>query len=148
MVLKKNKKKNFFNSLIGLMIKNGNKQKCQEILYKAIKNTSTIAGINAISVLRTIFKRLCVFVEIKTIKQKKRIRVIPKYLNYNRRLFLTSKLLLNSVVGDKKRRPFHQKLTEEFLLLINSPKKAKSFLKKKEYEKTATKHKANCNYRW
>jgi ribosomal protein S7 len=68
-------------------------------------------------------------------------------LSGNRRLHVSTRLLLASVNDNSSRKSVEKKLTDELLSLIKGTK-SKTYLKKVENEKIALKNKSNAHYRW
>lgn len=138
---------NLYFSLIGLLIKNGKKTKAQKVVNNSLLNCAKTTNLSIPAILNLIFKKILVFTEIKTIKQRKKTTIIPKMLSGNRRLHVSTRLLLASVNDNSSRKSVEKKLTDELLSLIKGTK-SKTYLKKVENEKIALKNKSNAHYRW
>jgi len=142
-----NKNETFYNKFLGSLIKNGNKSAAKRILDKSLEIVSERSKILPSMVLRKIFPKLHCYLEIKKIKIRKNIHIVPYPLTSKRQNFLKVKWILDYVKKNKRRVNMSQKLATEFLNIIKN-KKAKILLTKNSINREAVANKSNLHYRW
>jgi len=142
-----NKNETFYNKFLGSLIKNGNKSAAKRILDKSLEIVSERSKILPSMVLRKIFPKLHCYLEIKKIKIRKNIHIVPFPLTSKRQNFLKVKWILDYVKKNKRRVNMSQKLATEFLNIIKN-KKAKILLTKNSINREAVANKSNLHYRW
>jgi ribosomal protein S7 len=86
-----NKNETFYNKFLGSLIKNGNKSAAKRILDKSLEIVSERTRISPSFVLRKIFPKLHCYLEIKKIKIRKNIHIVPFPLTSKRQNFLKIK---------------------------------------------------------
>lgn len=150
MLKKKNpgKKRNLlYYKFLGRLIKKGKITKAKKILDTALFKTSKNLKISNNFVLYKIFFHLNSFVELKRVKKKKQINMVPFPISFSRRIYLALKWLLLSVKLNKARISFTTKLSIEFNKLVKGiPSNA---LKLKLLNNSqAYKYKSNAHFRW
>jgi len=142
-----NKNETFYNKFLGSLIKNGNKSAAKRILDKSLEIVSERTRITPSFVLRKIFPKLHCYLEIKKIKIRKNIHIVPFPLTSKRQNFLKIKWILDYVKKNNRRVDMSQKLATEFLNIIKN-KKAKILLTKNSINREAVANKSNLHYRW
>lgn len=146
---KKAIKNNLYNKFVGLLNKKGLKIKAKYILDRALLLTSKKMPVSTNTILITIFLKLHTFIEVKSVKIKRRVVFVPFYINYKRRIYLIIKWILLAVKRDTRKVPLFQKLSFEFVKLL-AKKNLKSYtleLKKQNVD-LALKNRSNTHYRW
>ena len=142
-----NKNETFYNKFLGSLIKNGNKPAAKRILDKSLEIVSERTRISPSFVLRKIFPKLHCYLEIKKIKIRKNIHIVPFPLTSKRQNFLKIKWILDYVKKNNRRVDMSQKLATEFINIIKN-KKAKILLTKNSINREAVANKSNLHYRW
>jgi small subunit ribosomal protein S7 len=142
-----NKNETFYNKFLGSLIKNGNKSAAKRILDKSLEIVSERTRISPSFVLRKIFPKLHCYLEIKKIKIRKNIHIVPFPLTSKRQNFLKIKWILDYVKKNNRRVDMSQKLATEFINIIKN-KKAKILLTKNSINREAVANKSNLHYRW
>ena len=142
-----NKNETFYNKFLGSLIKNGNKSAAKRILDKSLEIVSERTRIRPSFVLRKIFPKLHCYLEIKKIKIRKNIHIVPFPLTSKRQNFLKIKWILDYVKKNNRRVDMSQKLATEFINIIKN-KKAKILLTKNSINREAVANKSNLHYRW
>jgi ribosomal protein S7 len=94
-----------------------------------------------------IFLKLNSYIEIKTIRIRKKIHFVPFPTNYKRRIYLVTKWLIHAALEDKRKLPFSQKLSLEIFNLIKN-KSSKSLKSKENNFLKATTNRSNLHFRW
>jgi len=115
-----NKKETFYNKFLGSLIKNGNKSAAKRILDKSLEIVYQRCGIRSYFVLRKIYPKLHCFLEIKKIKIRKNIHIVPFPLTSKRQSFLKIKWILDLVKKNNRRVNMSEKLASEFLNIIKN----------------------------
>jgi ribosomal protein S7 len=86
-----NKNETFYNKFLGSLIKNGNKSAAKRILDKSLEIVSERTKIDSFMILRKIFPKLHCYLEIKKMKIRKNIHIVPFPLTSKRQNFLKIK---------------------------------------------------------
>lgn len=141
------KKRNFYETFLGLIIKNGQKVQAKRILDTAFFIVSKQTNLSTNSIMLKIILYLNSFVEIKKIKSKRSTHFVPFPLSTKRKFYLISKWVIDSVGDDKRRLDFATKLADEILTIVLN-KSSKSLLKKNLNFKQSIQNKSNIHFRW
>jgi len=145
----KNLIKTFYNTFLGLLIKNGNLVSAKKILDKVFLAVLKTTKVSFNVVVLKIILLLNSFVEVKQIKKyKKFFYQVPFSTTTNRKLYLVVKWLINSALEDKRKIPFFEKISSEIILLLTNKSFSKSYQKKKNNLDLAVANKANLHFRW
>jgi ribosomal protein S7 len=137
----------FEEILLGCILKKGKKTCARNILAKALTDVCCRTGSTFPIILRDIEKKLILGVEIKTIRMRKRITLIPVPVRESRQYFLAANLLLSVVKQDRTKRPFFEKLADEIYSLITS--ESSNIIKQQEsILRKAGENMSNAHYRW
>jgi len=81
---------NIYFSILGSLIKNGEKKKAKSILDSALFSASRKTGISCSSLLLIIFSKLNIFIEVRKIKSRHGIHMVPILVDYKRRVRLVA----------------------------------------------------------
>lgn len=141
------KKRNFYETFLGLIIKNGQKVQAKSILDTAFFIVSKQTNLSTNSIMLKTILYLNSFVEIKKIKSKRSTHFVPFPLSTKRKFYLISKWVIDSVGEDKRRLDFATKLADEILTIVLN-KSSKSLLKKNLNFKQSIQNKSNIHFRW
>ena len=143
------KKKNLhlYNKFVGFITKNGKKPKAKVIFDSALFNVTQKLKIPLNRLLLKIFLKLNSYIEIKTIKIRKKIHFVPFPTTYKRRIYLVIKWIINATLEDKRKLNFSEKLSLEIFNLIKN-KSSKSLKIKKNNFSKALINRSNLHFRW
>jgi len=141
------KKRNFYETFLGLIIKNGQKVQAKSILDTAFFIVSKQTNLSTNSIMLKTILYLNSFVEVKKIKSKRSTHFVPFPLSTKRKFYLISKWVIDSVGEDKRRLDFATKLADEILTIVLN-KSSKSLLKKNLNFKQSIQNKSNIHFRW
>jgi ribosomal protein S7 len=141
------KKRNFYETFLGLIIKNGQKVQAKSILDTAFFIVSKQTNLSTNSIMLKTILYLNSFVEIKKIKSKRSTHFVPFPLSTKRKFYLISKWVIDSAGEDKRRLDFATKLADEILTIVLN-KSSKSLLKKNLNFKQSIQNKSNIHFRW
>jgi ribosomal protein S7 len=140
-------KKTLYSILINFITKNGNKSAGIKIFNSAFSIVSKKTGFSTRQILLKLFLKLNSFVEVRKIKIRKRVFMVPFPTTLKRRLYLTMKWLMEASKSNTRKMPISQKLAEEIeqTIMTNSSNSLKIF---KENMNMALKNRSNLHYRW
>jgi len=140
-------KKTLYSILINFITKNGNKSAGIKIFNSAFSIVSKKTGFSTRQILLKLFLKLNSFVEVRKIKIRKRVFMVPFPTTLKRRLYLTMKWLMEASKSNTRKIPISQKLAEEIeqTIMTNSSNSLKIF---KENMNMALKNRSNLHYRW
>lgn len=141
------RKRNFYETFLGLLIKSGQKVQAKNILDTAFSLVSKQTKLSTNSILLKIVLNLNSFVEIKKIKSKRSTHFVPFPLSTKRKFYLIARWVVASVGEDSRKINFAIKLSEEILMIVLK-KPCKSVLKKNLNFKQSVQNKSNIHYRW
>jgi len=143
------KKKNLhlYNKFVGFITKNGKKPKAKVIFDSALFNVTQKLKIPLNRLLLKIFLKLNSYIEIKTIKIRKKVHFVPFPTTYKRRIYLVIKWIINATLEDKRKLNFSEKLSLEIFNLIKN-KSSKSLKIKKNNFSKALINRSNLHFRW
>jgi small subunit ribosomal protein S7 len=141
------KKLHLYNKFVGFITKNGKKPKAKVILDLALFNVIQKLKIPLNKLLLKIFLKLNSYIEIKTIRIRKKIHFVPFPTNYKRRLYLVIKWIISATFEDKRKLNFSKKLSSEIYNLIKN-KSSKSLKFKQNNFSKALVNRSNLHFRW
>jgi len=140
-------KNHLYSKFLGFLNKTGFKLKAKNILSEAFVITSKKTGLSTRALLLKIFFRLNTFIEVKKVRVKRRLIVVPFYVNYKRRLYLVVKWFMQAVKADKRRISLANKISFEILQIIRK-KFSKSIKIKDSNISQAFINRSNMHFRW
>ena len=143
----KTKKFNLYSKFVGFITNSGKKPTAKIIFDSALFTVIQKLKIPLNKILLLIFLRLNSYIEIKTIKIRKKIHFIPFPTNYKRRIYLVIKWLINAALEDKRKLHFSKKLSLEIFNLIKN-KSSRSLKSKESTFLKATTNRSNLHFRW
>ena len=141
------KKLHLYNKFVGFITKKGKKPKAKIILDLALFNVIQKLKIPLNKLLLKIFLKLNSYIEIKTIRIRKKIHFVPFPTNYKRRLYLVIKWIISATFEDKRKLKFSKKLSSEIYNLIKN-KSSKSLKFKQNNFSKALVNRSNLHFRW
>jgi ribosomal protein S7 len=138
---------NLYNKFINFIFKSGKKSFWENAFSDVFLKISKKLHYSRNFILLKIFLRLHTRVEVKKVKMRRRIYIIPTFINFKRRFFLGIKWLLDSIKKNKKKISLKEKLLTELLVLL---KKKTSFgIKQLENNNLISyKNRSNMHFRW
>ena len=141
--------KSFYNTFLGLLIKNGNRVSAKRLLDKAFFLLLKTTKLPFNLVILKIFLLLNTFVEVKQLKKYKKFSYqVPFPITLKRKLYLSVKWILSSALEDKRRVPLFEKIAQEITLLVTNKSVSKSYKKKHKNLDLALANKSNVHFRW
>jgi len=146
--INKNKNFIFYKKIIGFTTKKGKKSIATKLIYSAFLKVSLKMNIPIHLVFIQVFIKLNTFVETKKINIKRSSHIIPFGISFERRCYIISKWLLNSLRQSNQKVSTSEKLSIEILNLIKDENFSKSFLEKVRNKVDAVSNRSNTHYRW
>ena len=141
--------KSFYNTFLGLLIKNGDRVSAKRLLDKTFIIVLKSVKISFNIIILKIIILLNTFVEVKQVKKYKKFSYqVPFPISLKRKLYLSVKWVISSALEDKRRVPFFEKISQEILLLITNKSVSKSYKKKSKNLNLAMANKSNVHFRW
>jgi ribosomal protein S7 len=141
------KSKDIYSKFLGSLTKNGKKTTAKRLLDLSFIKVSKKENIPAHLILSKVLLKLNFFLEIKKIKIRKNVHLVPFPLTTRRQDFLKVKWLLESAKDDSRKVNLSDKIaTEVTHILLND--KSKSLLKKNFVSKEALSNRSNVHFRW
>jgi ribosomal protein S7 len=141
--------KSFYNTFLGLLIKNGDLVSAKVLIDQAFTAVLKTTEIPFHLIIFKIILLLNTFVEVKQIKKYKKFNYyVPFPITLKRKLYLSVKWIINSALEDKRRLPFFEKISHEIVLLLTNKSVSKSYKKKHKNLDLAMANKSNVHFRW
>ncbi len=141
--------KNFYNTFLGLLIKNGDRVSAKKLLDKTFVLILKAVKIPFNLIILKIIILLNTFVEVKQLKKYKKFSYqVPFPISLKRKLYLSVKWIISSSLEDKRRVSFSEKISQEIFLLITNKSISKSYKKKSKNLDLAMANKSNVHFRW
>jgi ribosomal protein S7 len=141
------KKIQLYNKFVGFITKKGKKPKAKVIFDSALFNVTQKLKIPLNKLLLKIFLKLNSYIEIKTIKIRKKVHFVPVPTTYKRRIYLVIKWIINATSEDKRKLNFSKKLSLEILNLIKNKTSKALKIKKNNFAKALI-NRSNLHFRW
>ena len=124
----------------------GKKPLIESILSYAFLKLSKILNLSKNKILLLLFLRLYTKVEIRHIKIRRRIHIVPFLISMERQFFLAFKWLLSSIRENKERCSYQKKFIIEVTNIIKN--KASSIIFLEKNNNLAYKNRSNSHFRW
>ena len=149
MRLNKSKKtsKNLYYKFLGFLTKKGDKLNARKLLDKTFFSVSKKLKVSREKALNLLFSRLNSFVEIKRIRVRRKIVLVPFPISFKRRSYLIVKWIIEATKVEKKKSPLHKKLTKEIISVLEGFKSKSQNLRQMNFSK-ALANKSNAHFRW
>jgi ribosomal protein S7 len=135
-----------YSKFLGFLIKNGKKSKAKKILDNTFKNLFYPSVINK-KIFKKLFLKLNIFIEVKTVKIKRKTYVVPIPIRFNRRFYIVTKWLISTASKNKSKMSFSKKLSQEIKQVIRS-KSSKVLKLRQSILSKAYFNRANAHFRW
>lgn len=141
--------KNFYNTFLGLLVKDGNRVSAKNLLDKTFVLILKAVKIPFNLIILKIIVLLNTFVEVKQLKKYKKFSYqVPFPISLKRKLYLSVKWIISSSLEDKRKVSFSEKISQEIFLLITNKSISKSYKKKSKNLDLAMANKSNVHFRW
>ena len=137
-----------YNKLIGLLLRKGYKEKALKLLNKAFYYILQKTKLSFSFLVWKLFKKLKVRIEVRKIKIKGKIFLVPFKINFNRQLYLITKWVLKAILENKKKVSLLSKIIEELLNLYTFETNNKVIQYRENNYKLAILNRSNLHYRW
>jgi len=148
-LISKFKNSNMHSSILQFFLKKGKLKTAEKSLENLIKFIFRKVGMGEYYVFTTLYKTLYTDVEVRSIKYRRNLYLVPFPINRKRRFFLITKFLFDAALKEKTRLPIALKLSEEIIKYFEKNyENSESFMKKNSIEKTALEYRSNCHFRW
>jgi ribosomal protein S7 len=135
-----------YSKFLGFLIKNGKKSKAKKILDSIFKNLFYPSVINK-KIFKKIFLKLNIFIEVKTVKIKRKTYIVPIPIRFNRRFYIVTKWLISTASKNKSKMSFSKKLSQEIKHVIRN-KSSKVLKLRQSILSKAYFNRANAHFRW
>lgn len=145
--LKKQDFINLYYQFINLVFKQGKKSFWEKSLSSLFFILKKKLNYSKNFILLKLFLRLHTKVEIRIVKSRKRINLIPFFIKFKRRCFLSLKWLLEASKKSKQKNSLKQNLLLEILLILRK-KSCVSLNLLEENNLLSYKNRANMHFRW
>ena len=149
MRLNKSKKTstNLYCKFLGFLTKKGDKLSARKLLDKTFFSVSKKLKMSKEKALNLLFSRLNSFVEMKKIRVRRKIVLVPFPISFKRRSYLIVKWIIDATKVEKKKSPLHKKLTKEITDVLEGSKSRSQNLRQTNFSK-ALANKSNAHFRW
>lgn len=138
---------NLYCKFLGFLTKKGNKLNARKLLNKTFFSVSKKLEMSKEKALNLLFYKLNSFVEVKKVRVRRKIVLVPFPISFKRRSYLIVKWIVDSTKGEKKKSPLHKKLTKEILDVLEGSKSRSQSLRQVNFSK-ALANKSNAHFRW
>jgi ribosomal protein S7 len=147
-IFKQNRDKILYNKFLGFLVKKGSKIGAKRILDKTFSKISNKTRFSRRTSLTRLFSILNSFVEVKSVRVRRRFVLVPFSINLKRRSYLIVKWIMDAIKKKKKKKSsFSRKLGEEILSVLKG-----SFSRSKKSRDVniskAMANRSNIHYRW
>lgn len=139
-------KTTIYTNLLGSLIKNGDKTKAKSILDNSLNKVSDSFNLSVYKILNKFAKKAGALVELRKIRVRRNIHLIPFPTTTSRRRFLLSKEITSGLKANKKKLNTSEKLREQFASFLS--KRGSNANKKKLLTKQIVANRSNIHYRW
>jgi ribosomal protein S7 len=145
--IKQNKDKILYDKFLGFLVKKGSKIGAKKVLDKTFSIISNKTRFSRRTSLTKLFSILNSFVEVKSVRVRRRFVLVPFSINLKRRSYLIVKWVMDAMRTKKKKSSFSTKLAEEILSVLRG-----SFSRSKKSRdiniSKAMANRSNIHYRW
>lgn len=145
--MKNNYSYSLYQVLLGYMNKKGKKVKAKKLLDSAFHKVFEHTQLLPSEALKLITSKLGSIIDVKVIRIRKNVHIVPFAVKMSRADYLLAKKLIDLVNEDDSNRSFSEKLGDELLNIIQD-KPCKSLTRHKQMLKQASMHRANSHFRW
>lgn len=132
---------------LGVLTKEGKKNKAKIILDKSLANVSLKTGKKISTILVRVIQSSSTLVEARRRRVGRQFYIVPFPVTSWRRTFLSVKNLISSVESDKTKIPFNQKLSNEITNIVIG-RETKTVLENRKRIKQIVLNRSNTHFRW
>lgn len=136
-----------YQVLLGCMNKKGKKGKAKKVLDSAFQKVADTFEMAPSRVLKDLIAKLGSTIDVKVLRVRKNIHIVPFGLKMYRAEYLFVKRILDSASEDGTNRSFSKKLGDEIINILQD-KSCKSTTRYKQMLKQAAMNRANSHFRW
>ena len=149
MRLNKNKltSTNLYCKFLGFLTKKGNKVDAKKQLDKTFFSVSKKLKMSKEKILNLLFSKLNSFVEVRKVRVRRKIVLVPFPIRLRRRSYLIVRWIVDSTKVEKKKSPLYRKLAKEIIDVIEGSKSRSQRLRQLNFSK-ALDNKSNAHFRW
>nr|NP_038195.1 ribosomal protein S7 [Synura synuroidea]AAF36961.1 ribosomal protein S7 [Synura synuroidea] len=147
-MVQKKQTNNFYKKFKSFFLKNGDFRSANSLVDKTMLLLAKKYNTVPTRIFLSIFKKLNSFIEVRIIKKKRRTYFVPFAVGLNRRIYLVLKKLKETLILDKRKISFGEKLRHEIFLLLSKEKLSKSLQLKKDNLLKAAQNRSNVHFRW
>lgn len=149
MALKKKIEKgtSLYNKFWGFLVRKGNKVQAKIILDYAFFKVSKKTRYSREQSLVKLFIKLNSFVEVKKVRVRRKLILVPFPIRLRRRCYLVVKWIMQSVKNGDKKISLSERLTKEIINVLTKTKSKSKNLRQSNFSK-ALANKSNTHYRW
>lgn len=138
-----------YEKMLGFFIKCGNKISAKRIVDTALQKLSLSLKKPIGVILIKIFSRFNTIIEVKKVRYRRGLHIVPSPIRSERNFYLTMKWILQSIRQDKRRVGTNLKLYSELLkIYIGKGSKSKSLNKYNQNKKLVLENRSNIHFRW
>ena len=94
---------NLYCKFLGFLTKKGNKLNARKLLNKTFFSVSKKLEMSKEKALNLLFYKLNSFVEVKKVRVRRKIVLVPFPISFKRRSYLIVKWIVDSTKGEKKK---------------------------------------------
>jgi ribosomal protein S7 len=141
------KKHTLYNKFLGSLIKKGNKIGAKRVLHEAFLKASRQTGLSVHILLLRVFCKLNTFVEIKRVRKKRSVHLVPFSITFKRRSYLVVKWLMQVIKADTRHVSTSEKLFNEIQSTL-SKFPSKSFKIRNQNISQSLLSRSNIHFRW
>ena len=139
---------NFYDKLLGFLIKKGKKLNSKKILESVFFNVSKKTSLSKKQILILLFRHLNCFVETRKILIKRRVHLVPFSIKIKRRLYLIVKWLIKAIDFNKKNLSTSEKMSNEILAVLKKLSISKVLNFRKMNNQQSFSNRSNIHFRW
>lgn len=133
--------------LIGLINKDGKKNIATKIVNNVLSKAASRFKVTAVQILVDLFEALDFNLEIKKVRIRRSVSIVPFSVSRNRKIFLIVKNLLSCAKQDSGQVSFEKKLYEEISRILTG-QPCNSIKNLKDNRFLAKQHRSNAHFRW
>jgi len=142
------KRLSFYSLFTGYLLKKGSKIDAKNALDFSFFKISHRFKLPLNLLLNKILRRMGNLLEMKSIQKRKSRLSIPFPIRSDRRIYLLTKRIIDSIIESKIKKSFEERLADEFVGILRNDKNCKSLQKTKNISRQAVLNKSNTHFRW
>jgi ribosomal protein S7 len=139
---------NIYTKFVNLLIKKGKKTKSKKIIDNSLLILSSMLSLPHFVLLNTLFLKLSVFIETRTVLFRRSRFIVPFPTTFSRKMYLVIKWFILVLKKNKKKNSFDKKLIKELFLVLDENSSSEVLKLKNLNISKALKNRSNLHYRW